>query len=536
MTTTAVARPGGKSKTLSDAEKMLRVIHSFDYFCDEFVWINDKKSRKPIRFNRYRCQREMSQMLVDGKWPVCLKARQLGITWILAIYTLWRLLTVPNFEACVLQQNRDYAKDFLKRVKFVYQRLPKFLQVEIAGDSRFEINFDHGFGSESSLRVIAGSDTAGRSISGDLMVFDEHPYIPDAKAAREACEPSVEVSGGQIVCLGTSAGPQGDFSDVWQGAPGNGFTRLFFSWDEHPDRDQAWRDKKESEHEGDALFMGREYPSTPDEAFMHAEGRCYPSFSAQKNIQTFDQIGLRKDAAELHRAIDFGSVHPFVCLWVAHWAGEPTGLTVDPACLATIREFMCYRWDKNLTQGREKAKKVDDHTMDALRYLVVEMALAGHVHVFREMYIENSVSLGRTDLSDVHDIHTLSGWVECEDWEKGSYKPGPNAEHFCSTVCDRSGRKTIEIFNIHQLPSTPHERPVGTLAQTEVLDGIRRVNVLIDGTRTIFKTVLDSPEAQEKRKMSSLQLAVTNEEGRAKKARARAKRRQNSLERRYRYH
>jgi len=70
------------------------------------------------------------------------------------------------------------------------------------------------------------------------------------------------------------------------------------------------------------------------------------------------------------------------------------GLTVDPRCRNTIREFNNYKSQdtgKADRNPREDAKKNDDHAMDAIRY--------GLVHIF--------ILGARTRLSDVIDPNTL---------------------------------------------------------------------------------------------------------------------------------
>jgi phage terminase large subunit len=46
-------------------------------------------------------------------------------------------------------------------------------------------------------------------------------------------------------------------------------------------------------------------------------------------------------------------------------------LTVDPSCINTINEFESYAWKKTTSTGitRDEPEKVNDHAMDALRYL-----------------------------------------------------------------------------------------------------------------------------------------------------------------------
>ncbi len=46
-------------------------------------------------------------------------------------------------------------------------------------------------------------------------------------------------------------------------------------------------------------------------------------------------------------------------------ADDKPRLTVDPACISTINEFESYIWE----EGKDKPKKVNDHAMDAIRYL-----------------------------------------------------------------------------------------------------------------------------------------------------------------------
>ncbi|MEE9476801.1 MAG: terminase family protein, partial [Roseateles sp.] len=175
------------------------VARDFDRFCDECVYHFDKRTRRRSLLKRYGCQTEVSDLLVKGEWFVCLKPRQIGITTILAVFCAWCLVTKPNFQILVMQQNRDYAKDFLQRVRYIHRWLPKWLQIPITADSRFEVSFDHGPGQHSSLRVVAGDKGSGRSTTPDLIIFDEHAYITLAKEARQGCEPTLEHSGGQIV-------------------------------------------------------------------------------------------------------------------------------------------------------------------------------------------------------------------------------------------------------------------------------------------------------------------------------------------------
>jgi len=488
-----------KKVTKSQEDLILEAAKSFDVFCDKYVWIQDKRTRRAIQFDRFPCQRRVSTHLAEGKWLVCLKARQLGITWLSAAYCLWRLIFHRMFSSCVIAQNRKYAQDFVRRVKFMYMRLPEFLKIRLAADTKYEFALDHGPGDESELRVIAGGDTAGRSLTADLIVFDEQARIPGCKETREACEPSLEVAGGQSVVISTSAGPYGDFYELYVGAPENGYEPVFLKWSERPGRDEEWYTKIAAKHLDNPLFMPREYPDSPAEAFLYAEGRCFPSFDPQKHVRTWSDLPYQKPDADLYRAIDFGAVSAFVCLWLAHWRSAPPGFSVDPDCPNSIREILGYHYEPVGKSGRDKPVKLDDHVPDALRYLVVQYCLEGHLHLYRELYIENSAASRRTDLSDIADIQRLSGWIEAAPHERCRWKPGSDGETYFATVTDPSLGKTIELYNENDLICEGFVKPKGVAPRDVILDGIRRCNLLFDGTHYIRKQpVLTAEQLRER--------------------------------------
>ncbi len=492
-----------------------RIARDFDRFCAECVYIQDKRSRRAVRFKPYDCQRTLTEALTRKDWIVCLKPRQIGATTLLAAFVAWKLITEPMFQVLVLQQNRDYAKNFLQRVRFIHQHVPSWLRMRISNDSRYELAFDHGKSKESELRVLSGKDAAGRSFTANLVIVDEHAYVPNAAEARQGCEPTLEMTGGQMVCLSSSAGPHGDFYTVWKGAPDNGYTPIFFPYDAHPDRDQTWYNETKERKKADPLYMPREYPRNPEEAFKHAEGRCFPMFDSLRHARSFADIQLAKDGADLFRGIDFGAVNAFVCVWIAHYAGEPPGFTVDPSCVNLIREFTGYRFERKSRTAfggvPERPVKRDDHTVDAVRYACMSYGFSGHVHVYRELYIEDSVGKGRTDLHDLVDMHQMSGWVEGESGDECHWKPGPDGEEFQGTICDKNQLKTIELFCMRDLPCTYYVKPRGVPVNGQVLDGIARINLLIDGTRDYNKRHDPDLDLMEFSDRSSLQQAAVDE-------------------------
>lgn len=74
--------------------------------------------------------------------------------------------------------------------------------------------------------------------------------------------------------------------------------------------------------------------------------------------------------------------------------GKPR-LSVAPTCVNTLAEFEQYQWMEHRDGIRDQPKKVNDHAMDALRYLVMGVeqnsAGMGEVHIPDEPYISGGV-------------------------------------------------------------------------------------------------------------------------------------------------
>lgn len=482
-----------------------RGFKGFIRWLEHYARVQDRKTKSDVPFVPFPGQRRVIPDLVQGYWLVLLKGRQLGLTWLIAAYALWRITFESMYTVTVVNQSLEYAQDFVWRVRYIYERLPAWQRKKITRDSttllRFEANTNFG-----EIRAVAGSAKAGRSMSGDLVVLDEASRIDALEETMQALQPQIDVGEGQIVMLSSSAGPQGIFYETWEenygeygeaitesGVGPSGFKPIFIHWSERPGRDAAWYAKRAAElGKVSPVAIKQEFPDNPQEAWEYASGRVYPLFTRDRNIGDIEI----PSTASLYRAIDWGeSKSAQVCLWLAHLPGHP-GLLVSPACPNTIREFFAYRWDPDDPQ---KVLKEDDHTCDAVRYAVVTFALTGLVYVYRELYVTDSVAKGWNPMTDIHAIHEHSGWDYDDD--RSRWEVTPEGELYAGTVADRSWKKMISLFNLHDLQVQAHRRITGASGkagkhnlamdpvETEVKEGIRLVSALIDGTIEIERWI-----------------------------------------------
>lgn len=429
----------------------------FVYWCEQYVWVEDKDSHDAIRLQLYDCQKRVAEHLVAKDWLWILKARRLGLTWLLAAYSVWLISSHDNRTIVVLNQTKEYAQDFLDRCRFIQDRLPLWQQTRRVADSKTRIDFDRG----GWIRSVACTKRSIHSVAADLVIFDEAAYMDLLNSARMAAQPAVEIGHGQIVGISTSAGPSGDFYDVWDAASTgkNKYKPIFLHWREHPKRDDAWYEKEKTENAADPLYMKRQYPATAEEAFESAEGRVFPLFVRSPRFIT--QLAVGDESAKSwkrYRAIDWGGADPFVCLWGAIVPGDGPGLTVDPSCPNLIRELLGYSYDKG------KPQETENHAVDALRYMVTSPGmngLHGHLHIYRELYEPNSAAKGFGIDDMARRIASASG-----------------TEKFDCTVADRSRPDNIRTyFNLGL--ACQGQRHLGGMGVGEIEQGIVQMNALI---------------------------------------------------------
>jgi hypothetical protein len=75
-------------------------------------------------------QRRVANLLQANRLVVVLKARQLGLSWLVLAFALWLMLFYPIATVLLFSRRDEEAADLLAvRLRGMYDRLPAFLQV-----------------------------------------------------------------------------------------------------------------------------------------------------------------------------------------------------------------------------------------------------------------------------------------------------------------------------------------------------------------------------------------------------------------------
>src|SRR5262249_22601207 len=120
-------------------KEILKCRRSPAYFLDTYGQIYDATSREWVPFRLWPSQIQTLRTAAGHRLVVILKARQLGLTWLVLGFALWLMLFHPAATVLLFSRRDDEAVDLLKtRLRGMYDRLPAWLKVR-----SFPVDNDH---------------------------------------------------------------------------------------------------------------------------------------------------------------------------------------------------------------------------------------------------------------------------------------------------------------------------------------------------------------------------------------------------------
>lgn len=429
---------------------------------------------------------------------VGLKPRKVGFSTFVQALFFFLTRNTPQCSARVIAHTRDATRDIFE----ISERLAKNarradLKMKIGGS---EIRFAHD--SALTLRTAGGENVSSGATINCLHLSElaKWPGTREAvKGQLASVMQSVPTEPESIVFVESTANmidTSGLFKAMWNAAQAddNPYEPFFFPWFEEAsysipgarlraeekteyekklqdkcgvtDAQLAWRRAKiNGDFAGDERYYLQEFPATAEEAFQAPAGLIFPMLSEEKHARCIPPDQLAQRGYTLYRGVDWGGADPFACVWVAHRPGLPAFSVDRHACPHTWRELAGYYWDAG---GRPV--DLDDHTLDALRYAISFFSMRGHVHVYRELYLEDSAG------------HNLSP-VDQAILVRNATSP---TEEIAGTVCDRSQPGNINLFNQQRVSSCAYAPPDRTGTYGEKVDGLMRMQALMIGSAPLF--------------------------------------------------
>ncbi len=219
------------------------------YFVKTYGHIEDRNSAEVIQ--PFRLWPEQEQALLDmlnHKWTIILKARQLGISWLVLHYACWLMVTRPGKNIIGLSRSEDEAKELVRRMKVILRNMRGLVREK--GDQRgwdgkvfdgsaLTVTVKSPGKGDSVFQCFPSGENAARSFTADLLLFDEWAFQQFDRAIWTAALPVVNRPlSGQVI--GVSTIKRGSLFEELYTNPDNGFYKLFIPWYADPSRDKKW--------------------------------------------------------------------------------------------------------------------------------------------------------------------------------------------------------------------------------------------------------------------------------------------------------
>jgi len=208
-----------------------------DYFFQNYL-----KIQHPVRglipFQTYKFQDDCVEKFIDNRFNIVLKSRQLGMSTLVAAYSVWMSLFQREKNILIIATKLSVAQNFITKVKTMIKSLPKWLMLpEIVANNKQLIQFSHG----SQIKAIPTSEDAGRSEALSLLIVDEAAFVRNFDTIWTGIYPTIS-TGGRVIILSTPNGAGGQYYKLYTEAEAglNEFNPIKLMWDVHPERDEDW--------------------------------------------------------------------------------------------------------------------------------------------------------------------------------------------------------------------------------------------------------------------------------------------------------
>jgi hypothetical protein len=223
------------------------------YFLENYFWIQHPR-RGRIQYHAYEYQKRLLESYHTHRFSVNLMPRQTGKTTTAAGYLLWYTMFVPDSTILVAAHKYAGSQEIMQRIRYSYEDVPDFIRPGVYSYNKGSIDFDNG----SRIVSTTTTENTGRGLSISLLYLDEFAFVKPniAKEFWTSISPTLATGGGAII-TSTPNSDEDQFAMIWREANKtidehgnqtdlgrNGFFAFRAYWNEHPDRDEKWRQEE----------------------------------------------------------------------------------------------------------------------------------------------------------------------------------------------------------------------------------------------------------------------------------------------------
>ena len=309
------------------------ILNAHEYI-ERCLWIKDKGGRirrlklNPPQEKLYGIVREQARA---GK-PIriiILKARQEGFSTLTEALIFHGTVTRKNVNALIVAHREDATGNLFRMSKLYYDMLDEPMKPMLKASNAQELVFENPSknprekamrpGLRSRIRcVTAGGRGIGRSDTLQFVHLSEYAFWPEGPGGKAetllGILQAVPAESGTMVIIESTANGYEDFKAMWDKAVAgeNDFIPVFFAWFENPEYQRPvppgteWTEEERELKEryslsdeqlswrrwcianncgGDVNKFHQEYPSSPEEAFLHSGEGVFDNSEVEEQLK-----------------------------------------------------------------------------------------------------------------------------------------------------------------------------------------------------------------------------------------------------------
>jgi len=370
-------------------DELLRCAASPRYFIETYTQIYDPQRLDWIPFTLWPEQIDALQAMHENQQTVVVKARQLGMSWLVLGYIAWQMIYAPIATALIFSKRDDEAIYMLsdERLRGMYRRLPDWMKArQVTVDAAKQFALSNG----STARAFP--TTGGDSYTATIVMVDEADLVPDLNRLMRSVKPTID-AGGKLILISRvdKSKPQSEFKRIFRGAvkQENGWTGIFLPWYVRPERDEVWYKAIASDilaRTGSMDDVYEQYPATVEEALAP---RALDKRFAPTWVMTCYEPRLSLEYA--------GPAIPGLRVYALPEHGRTYALGADPA-------------EGNPTSDDSAAVVLDTLTGEEVALLAGKFepgVFAGYIQLLAEFYNEATILVERNNHG-----HAVIAWLQ----------------------------------------------------------------------------------------------------------------------------
>jgi hypothetical protein len=240
-------------KDIIDLEGCMDPVNGPHYFLKNFFHIQHPTKGK-LLYQPFDYQHRLVDSYHNHRFNVNLLPRQTGKTTTAAGYLLWFAMFIPDSTILIAAHKYTGAREIMNRIRYAYELCPDHIRCGVTSYNKESIEFDNG----SRIVAQTTTETTGRGMSLSLLYADEFAFVPPNIATEfwTSISPTL-ATGGKAIITSTPNSDEDQFAMIWKEANKrtdehgndrligrNGFFPFQAYWQEHPDRDEVWKQEE----------------------------------------------------------------------------------------------------------------------------------------------------------------------------------------------------------------------------------------------------------------------------------------------------